>query len=401
MRAPLPSLQRLFALAAVPAQCGQHWRALDPVMAGLDRPRDSAAAASAARIDALLGAPPLGERLVPALARLLVAVEAGGGVDVVDAPALRAARPSEPAQRPSWPATAVPTSADEAIARRLASQPTALPNRPQGLASQAAANPQPARRGWPSSLRTGPAPSRLVETQAALPSPAAARLPESLARALTRPQLSAGQARADQQVDAATALAIWQTRLQASGLAAAWRQAMNPPQVLMAATTQNTLPGSVPPVQDAGAAAPAWFDASQPTGLENRPARTLDDLAPRPGAAAAAGLAPDTPAQRRVVADALVPPQRRAGLDAAGQPLALQSGASIGGFKGLAALGRALAPAAQVTPVTNTTPPALPAAAAAEQEAPLLDPRSLMDQIESALREQAARNGITLGGLEP
>ena len=48
MRAPQPSLQRLFGLAAVPTQRGAAWQALDAALARLDPDLATAAALQAA-----------------------------------------------------------------------------------------------------------------------------------------------------------------------------------------------------------------------------------------------------------------------------------------------------------------------------------------------------------------
>lgn len=146
--------------------------------------------------------------------------------------------------------------------------------------------------------------------------------------------------------------------------------------------------------------APATGAQSAAQALSQRLNQALQPLAamPRPpGPGASAGLLAST---------------------AAARPPGLSQGGRVGGFKGLAALGlpaAVLVPAAPgrthlpsqglALPAAPTLPAALAGPAAAAHGWPQDDasagPQALIDQIEAALREQAVRNGISLGGLEP
>jgi len=102
--------------------------------------------------------------------------------------------------------------------------------------------------------------------------------------------------------------------------------------------------------------------------------------------------APANAAARTAVVAALTPP--RPPLEALGSPL---RATRIGGFKGLAALGRVAGPASG--PAAGT--PSVALQGAARPQPATLDPQAVIDHVESALREQAGRSGVSIEGLEP
>lgn len=444
MRAPQPALQRLFRLAAVPAQRGAAWQALDTALARLDPASGGPAQAQAARLDALLQNTPPGAALAPLLDRLL-----GTGLadpaDQADTPAarVRTARPlpalpsgvgvaglaGDRAGLPAHLSMAMPRRQPQAAGQPAALRPAGMPWPMRPAASMAAAG-SPAGRVAAARRPAGPTkPSALAGTTSA---PAASGTagggsvdaPPSSAFGLPSPTLQTGAAPGGQWPpprqsavpaalpgpvwpdwpDAAAARQGWQQRLDSAGLAAAWHAA-----VRAAPAAQAQPPGFGPtlptpadsaavPWRSATAAAdidssrdnasvghPAW-----PGTLAQAPAYRLDTLAAphgrqRPGATAAAA-SPFTTAS-------------------ANTPAPLQQGARIGGFKGLAALGLPAAPAlAAAGPGDTTAASAGQAAAPGWSQAqpgwptsePADDSQHLIDAIEAALREQAARNGIAL-----
>jgi hypothetical protein len=81
----------------------------------------------------------------------------------------------------------------------------------------------------------------------------------------------------------------------------------------------------------------------------------------------------------------------------AGAPAAPLQAGRVGGFRGLAALGMVAGQA----PGPAAVAPAVTVPGAARPQPAILDPQTVIDHVESALREQAARSGISIEGLEP
>jgi hypothetical protein len=430
MRAPLPSLQRLLALAAVPATCGQAWRGLDEVAALLDRPLDGVAAAQGERVEAMLGSPAMGERLLPALARLARLALAAPLVDTADdtgagAAASAASRwpdrsdnavgglrlqPAAPVNRASGPLAAEARWPAQGPARVAVGQ---LAQAPGGAAAPTAANGlrnallpllSAATRADGADRADGGASATPGVIASAIQGKGA--LPPAWMAALQGVAPQRARRRALPPIAAAQAQAVWQARCQAADLAPAWHQAVMP----AAAAAGQAVAGAYPP--GAGPAA-----AGTQAALSQRLSRTLDHLAVQPlarepGAAPSGGAAGSAVGGvvGSVVGGALAWP--RAPVNHAGAPttelrsppaqaaaaLALPRGARLGGFKGLAALGQA--PGGPANPA-NPAAPAVMQARTSQPDATPFAARTLIDQVEAALREQVARNGIPLGGLEP
>lgn len=457
MRAPLPALQRLFRLAALPAQRGAAWQALDAALARLDPASGGPAlsqAAQAARLDALLQNTPPGAALAPLLDRLL-----GTGwadpADQADTPAARG--------RTARPASALPSGGGLAgiagdSAGLPAQLPVAMPRRQPQAAGQPAAL-RPAGMPWPmrpaaSMAATGSTAGRVAAARrlAGLTKPSALAgttsapaasgtavggsvdAPPSSAFGLPSPTRQTGAAPGGQWPpphrsavpaalpvpawpDAAAARQGWQRRLDSAGLAAAWHAAVR---AKPAAQAQPPGLGAQAPTPAAAA------DAAAAAAAARRPAADIDpaqgspsDRNPAPTNALAQALAYrlDTlaaPRGRQRPAAATVAAASPFGMASSNASAPLRQGARIGGFKGLAALG--LPAAATLT----AAGPGDPAAASAGQATapgwpparpgwptpgPTDDPQHLIDAVdavdaveavEAALREQAARNGIAL-----
>ena len=446
MRAPHPSLQRLFGLAAVPAQRGAAWQALDASLARLDaKPGGAADAQSAqaalmARLDTLAQGAPAGAGLAPLLDRLL-GHRGGGGAggnagedDEGGGDRLRgAARPGP------WPAHATAAGWAEPLAMAsahdgqrpgLAAAGAALHRgqaRPHAAgASASAATPasRPPAMPWPTRPAAPPAlanasprpptrPLALAGGASAHPALGEASRPGQSGRQADRPALPAARPPLAWP-DAGAARHHWRQRLGQAGLAGAW---MAPMLVAAAATDRPAAPSgplawpgpaagtpsaTAGPLPAAASLAPATGTHSAAQALSQRLNQALQPLAamPRPpGPASGPASGPATSIGLPASAATTRPP-------------ALTQGGRIGGFKGLAALGlptAALVASAPAPADLRSQGLALAAAAAGPaaaahgwpQDGPGAGPQTLIDQIEAALREQAVRNGISLSGLEP
>lgn len=420
MPAADPSLRRLLALAAVPAQRAQAWRALEAALGALDCPLDSQAAESADRIDALMRAPPLGQRLLPALARLAPGVTAQDAAETPDrdatarAPQRGSGRSDLSAELSAgghWPAPAVPgTSAQRPAAARarwpeMAQPPAHATGGPAWMARRdtpgfAAESAGPGRDAMGAQgLRGRAAPADPAAARASVaPIPAALRMPLALALAVERLRPVVGARRAMLPIDEAAAQAAWQARWQDAELASAWHQAL----AVRRLAGEATRPSSADPGESgAGTLTIARDDAPWPAGAgvappQRRPAGSGPRVADWPGDPHTVAVVGQASAPHAMLTDTGALAAAAAGALAGPPPL--QAGARIGGFKGLAALGQALA-AAPVGPAPVAA--ALAPTSGVPAEAGPIDPRALMDELESILRQQAARSGIHLGGLEP
>ena len=397
MRAPQPSLQRLFGLAAVPTQRGAAWQALDAALARLDPDLATAAALQAAqlaRLDALLASAPPGAGLVPLLDRLL------GAGNPREAPAPAAGPGAAPPPGPPRPRSAVMPAGGPASLAKAPSGSLRAGHR-SASASALPAVTGPPGMPWPSRPVALPAPA------AALSSPPVGPAGQPVGPALAAASAAAGQAgrwpaagpavpAAPRWPDPGAARQHWQQRLSQAGLAAAWQSPVQGAWV--ADTARPNHPLAAPPAAGATAQAPKQqaLQTSPSTArthtawpADHRSQRLAEALDPRPRAPAPPHPMPAPPG----------PPGSRP----ARPPQPLQ-GSRVGGFKGLAALGLPVA-----APLRSVGPPADEAARSAGealadrrwQAATAADPQQLIDQVEAALREQAARNGISLGGLEP
>ena len=420
-RASHPGLARLYRLGAVPAQRALAWRNQAELLAALDPALDGAAGDSDARLQALVQAPALGQALLGALARLGVVASVPGEVsDALTPPTRRpqqigAARVENGApaggaaglRRPASRGVAFgeAESVPAGSARASRSAPSRSPFSAQGSthwadeATNAAATGQakPAPSPWPLGTRRALPPATPTTTAGAADGGAPRtnvsdqplRLPSQ--RAIVSPIAIA----------AAAAAGHFDTEAARAGLRSAWHQVVQPKATLATSPVLAPLGGGAamsPASADGWAANTAPGTVSSPVaasdgtapGADSAPtrlARALDRLAPAraaasgaPGAVPAAAFA--SPAQTRASQVA----------DSASVPL---QAARVGGFRGLAALGRTMAPNRSVVESSAAAP------ASTRSMAAMLDPQSLIDQIEAALREQAARSGIALDGGAP
>ena len=391
MKAPHPSLQRLFGLAAAPAQHAQTWRSQGAALAALDAAVDDSAAASDARIEALLGEPQVGSVLASPLARLAAMAH---GAEAEAALAGRQRLPTGPRNSsPPIERVPAPLKLPTAPAHRPAGMPppagTAAQRRPVSAAARAGA-----ATSWPVGVR--PVPSARRESTA--PDASGAVAPQPGGPGAAAP--AAAKAAVRRVIDAPTAAAQFDARAASAGAAQAWLQAMD----------LQPAPGSAPPSVADFDPVPAQFgDGARGIDMAGRAqdAATASQRVEHVLARLAAEASPRAPEASRILA---TDPARTsaAARQAAGAAVTATGSASaapgsplqaahVGGFRGLAALGRVARPASG--PAAAAQPVAIPGAAHPQPAA--LDPQAVIDHVESALREQAARSGVSIEGLEP
>ena len=390
MKAPHPSLRRLFGLAAVPAQRAQAWRSQGAALAALDAVVDDSAAASDARIEALLGEPQVGSVLSGPLARLAAAGQ-GLEVDAAVPGRLRIAPgPSNPS--PAAGRAVSPTMASAAAARQAAGMPPPVGAVVQRRPVPAAAPRAGAATPWPVGARL------LPSARSDSPTPVA---PAVVVRPLSAPGVAppgAVEATQGRVIDGPAAAARLKARALKAGAAIAWQQAVD----------LRPAPASAPPSAAAFDAVPADFGGSargtyaavRPPDAAAASPRVEQVLARL--AAVASPRVPVSAGSRATAADhtGAAPRQAAAAAVTATHPAAPGSplqAARIGGFRGLAALGRAAGPTSGPAPAA----PSVVMQRAARPQPAALDPQALIDHVESALREQAARSGVSIEGLEP
>ena len=390
MRAPHPSLQRLFRLAAAPAQRAQAWRSHGAALAALEAVVDDQAAASDARIQALLGEPQVGSVLAVPLARLEAT---GQGVEVeVPAPARQRLNERSHGGSPAVDSSAAPTRPPGAAQRPVGMPPptgAAARRRPASAAAQAGnATPLPVgARLVPSARRE---PTKPDAPGSVVPSPGSSRVAAP----------AAARAAAGRAIDATAAAAHFEARAVKVGAAQAWQQAVDPRPMGTFAPHSATAPGTAR-APSGGSARGTGVPVSAPeaTAATQHVEQALARLA------AESSLHPSMSAPVRATAAARIVAASR---EAAGASVAAAGSAPaptgsplhaarVGGFKGLAALGRVAGPA--TGPVGAASAVAIQGAPRAQP--PELDPQAVIDHVENALREQAARGGISIEGLEP
>lgn len=431
MRAPHPALQRLYRLAGIPTQRSAAWRAIEQPLARLAPVPVAAAQHNQDRLVALLQGRQSGAGLTGTLARLLGPVAGSNdstaepglqrppmtAAGQADAHGVAGSLPRRPAVatradgRPAWrqdgalsvsgaaPVPMINAGASNQL-RHAAGRKPGLPATAAEAAAAGAATPGlTARTGTPdapATLAVNRWPPLLAARLATAPpgrgiGPFAAARSDGL-----QPMLANGPQG-------------WPDRLQQIGQLAAWRTPLARPTAL----ADDGAAGSMQPLAPGKrrASAVATDAPADPSNAQATDARAAD--APPSLFSPALGRALDKlPASASWLAGGAG--SALAASDAGALPLigaalsALPDGTRVGGFRGLAALGRQAAPVlSQVAPNSAASPAAM-AAVSAMPRAPVPEPagaplttQALIDQIEAALREQAERNGIVLGGIDP
>lgn len=403
---PMPpaGMGRLYRLAGVPGQCMAAWRSPGEVLAMLHPPLDGGAGDSDKRLQSLLQAPQIGAALAGALGRLNSADGVGNAAAADnDWPV--------PRRTPLWPGTSAEPVRALSAGMRVAPSPPLPPSLPStpataGRAAMAPRNPhglpghpdraagslpgQGATGSTAPATPTAPRHPRLPLAAHSDVVAAVRRLPVGLGWPATRPHL------ASPQIDAAAATQQLDSQATRVGLAASWHGVV----------------GTATAVRRGLAAGPAWTPDLANTGpviaaagIHARLSGALERIATTPALTAL----PATGRARIDTADGPVRVRAPEGRAAAGDRpagAAPRSGAAplqaarVGGFRGLAAMGLNRSASAPGPGIGGTVLPQAPAAAASRAHEPaMLDPQSLIDQVESALREQAARSGIALDGV--
>ena len=436
-RAPHPGLARLYRLGGLPAQRALAWRNQGLALAALDPVLDGAALDSDARLQALVQAPLLGQALLGALARLGVAGPVPG--DVTDTPTPQARRPQRPIG--AAPAANAAPAGSAAALRRPASRgadigagdsipapglgaPRWAPPTPHSSApgTRGATRWADATQGAAAAGQAKPMPSPWpLGTHRDLPPPAAIAAMASMAdRGETRAGVS-GQwlrlplqrpAAKQPQIAAAAAAGYFDAKAAHAEVGPAWHQVVLPKGLVAAnpalafvgfgsavspanadrwaADPALGRPASSVSASDGNASVAADGSTSGASSdrigqgaasIPSRLTRALDRLAP--ARAVASGARPAAAMASTV--------QTRASQVADPASLPLQA-ARIGGFRGLAELGRALTPMRLAVEASAAT------SARTGSEPSLPDTQALIDQIEAALRAQAMRSGIALDG---